>query len=470
VIIGAGISGLVCGCYLAKAGLKALIVEKNHQAGGYCTSFRRKGYRFDACAHGLSSLRENGRMRKIIFDLSLSQNLKINRVDPADIIITPDHKIKIFNDLNKTIKEFQHNFPAEKENIKNFFSYMATSHINELTQARGKTFKVLLDDFLNDAKLKAILSFLVLGILGSTSDKVSSVVAVLAIREFILDGGYYPAEGMQSFPNALVKRFTELGGKIKFSTSVENVKIENNSVSTVALVKGKSSKEMHCKYIVITSDIHRAFTKLIKSKQAKSTLVKKIKTLPTSVSMFMVYLGVDKKIGDLSWLKTNIWVMKKYDFKKLFSEVKKRKNNYFVITSPFFKDSTSLGNDKVSICLAANAIYKEGLYWNRNARNKLASRLIKLADEVIPNLSKNIKLQETAAPTTLYNWTYNWKGASYGWESSINIFGDPDLSQKTKINNLYLTGHWSNQSSGITMVANCGYYTAGMILKRENNL
>ena len=28
VIIGAGISGLVCGCYLAKAGMKVLIIEK----------------------------------------------------------------------------------------------------------------------------------------------------------------------------------------------------------------------------------------------------------------------------------------------------------------------------------------------------------------------------------------------------------------------------------------------------------
>ena len=30
VIIGAGISGLICGCYLAKSGFKVLIVEKNN--------------------------------------------------------------------------------------------------------------------------------------------------------------------------------------------------------------------------------------------------------------------------------------------------------------------------------------------------------------------------------------------------------------------------------------------------------
>ena len=41
IIIGAGIGGLVCGCYLAKAGMKVLIVERNDKVGGYLTSFSK---------------------------------------------------------------------------------------------------------------------------------------------------------------------------------------------------------------------------------------------------------------------------------------------------------------------------------------------------------------------------------------------------------------------------------------------
>ena len=51
VIIGAGVGGLVCGCYLAKAGMKVLIVEQHFKTGGYCTSFKRKNFSFDAAAH-----------------------------------------------------------------------------------------------------------------------------------------------------------------------------------------------------------------------------------------------------------------------------------------------------------------------------------------------------------------------------------------------------------------------------------
>ena len=74
IIIGAGISGLVCGCYLAKAGLKTLIVEKNSKVGGYCTSFERKGYYFDPCAHYLSSLRRDGLLRRILKELEIDEN------------------------------------------------------------------------------------------------------------------------------------------------------------------------------------------------------------------------------------------------------------------------------------------------------------------------------------------------------------------------------------------------------------
>ncbi len=65
IIIGAGIGGLTCGCYLAKAGMKVLIVEQHSKVGGCCTSFKRKGFTFDATIGGL---RENGILKKCIMN------------------------------------------------------------------------------------------------------------------------------------------------------------------------------------------------------------------------------------------------------------------------------------------------------------------------------------------------------------------------------------------------------------------
>jgi phytoene dehydrogenase-like protein len=117
IIIGAGIGGLVCGCYLAKAGMKVLIVEKNEKVGGYCQSFVKDGFWFDTGAHYLGSLRRSGALRKIFDDLRLDKEIKLIRSDPSDIVITNDYRIEIRNDIKQTIDNFQTHFPQQAKEI-----------------------------------------------------------------------------------------------------------------------------------------------------------------------------------------------------------------------------------------------------------------------------------------------------------------------------------------------------------------
>src|SRR5436853_6901280 len=51
VIIGAGIGGLICSNLLAREGLRVLLIEQHYMVGGYCSTFRHKGYTFDAATH-----------------------------------------------------------------------------------------------------------------------------------------------------------------------------------------------------------------------------------------------------------------------------------------------------------------------------------------------------------------------------------------------------------------------------------
>src|SRR5215210_6702111 len=51
IIIGSGIGGLFCGNILAQDGLKVLLLERHYMLGGFCSTFRRKGFVFDAATH-----------------------------------------------------------------------------------------------------------------------------------------------------------------------------------------------------------------------------------------------------------------------------------------------------------------------------------------------------------------------------------------------------------------------------------
>ncbi len=464
IIIGAGISGLVCGCYLAKAGLKTLIVEKNAKPGGYCSSFNRNGFRFDACVHSLSSFRKGGRLNRIFEDLGLEGTVEINKNNPTDIIVTPEFKLKITTDIYETIAEFQKYFPNEKRQIERLFKFIAFTPVNIITQIRSKTLKELLNGYFADNFLKTILSTIILGLTGSPPDQISALVSCLIFREFILDGGYYPFGGTQVLADTLLQKFVELNGVALFSTSVKKINLKNNKVTGVEL-DNKDFK--YSKYVVSACDVRQTFFKLISVNNASKNFSKKIVSLVPSLSAFLVYLGMGKDFNDNSDLKSTIWIIKSHNIKDIYSKLLNCNNIHLAITSPSTKDKKFKKKFGKTICLTTNVPYMNERYWNNNAfRNEFAEKLIKLSEEVIPGVTQYITLQFNATPLTLYIRTFNYNGAAYGWASTPSQFGNPDISQKTNIENLYLTGHWSNQSSGIVSVANCAYNAADIILRK----
>ena len=256
IIIGAGIGGLVCGCYLAKAGKKVLIIEKNRQPGGYCTSFQRKGFKFDACVHSLGALGKNGNITKVLKDLDIDKRIKIKRNNPSDIIISPDYKINFWNELDRVIVEFQDAFPKEAKNIKRFFDYLNESKGISSLQLRSKTFKELLDSYFFDRKLKAIFSIFLLGNAGLPDSLISAFTAVKVYKEFMIDGGYYPEGGMQALPDLLLRKFKELGGSVLLNSLVMKIECKDKKVEGVRLSK---NNYIQAKNIISNSDASYTF-------------------------------------------------------------------------------------------------------------------------------------------------------------------------------------------------------------------
>ncbi len=460
VIIGAGISGLVCGCYLAKAGMKVLIAEKNAKSGGYCTSFTRKGFHFDACVHSLGSLREGGNLRTILKELGLESDLKITRHDPSDIIFSPDFKIHFWNDLDKTIKEFQDNFPRESKKIKEFFEFINKCEGTSFISLRPITFQMLLDKYFKDNKLKAILSLPTLGNAGLSPKKLSALTGTLIYKEFMFDGGYYPGNSIQSLADSLTKSFKKFGGDIYFSSAAEEIKIKNNKVEGVGI---KKKGFFSTKYVVSGADATRTLLNLIGKENSKIDTVNKLNNMEPSLSMFILYLGVSESFANQNHLypDTNLWRLPYYDMDKLYDfAIKGDVDNldWFL---------TRLLSDRKSIIMLVNAPFKDKNYWKNN-KKRLTDVFIKKMEQIMPNLLSSIVFQDAATPETLYKRTFNYKGAAYGWAGLPSQIAVEGFTQRTDFENLYFSGHWTTLVQGVGGVAYLGRDTSRKILNKEN--
>lgn len=457
IIIGAGISGLVCGCYLAKAGMKVLIVEQHYKPGGYCSSFKRQGFTFDAAAHSIGGFKY-GNLGNIFEDLKLYEKVTIKKFDPSNIIMTSDYKITFWDDLSKTIKDFQINFPNEKYNINNFFNFLVTKDPKSSSSMKSWTFENLLDKYFNDNKLKAILSFPLFGNSGLPPSLISAFIGIKIFREFLLDGGYYPESCMQSIPDALVERFKEFRGELQLLCRAKKIIVKNNKVSGVVLEK---SGFIPSKYVISNCDARQTFFNLLGKRIVSKDFLSRINNMIPSLSAFILYLGIDEYFKNLPETNINIWIMSHYDLDKMYLSAEKGNFNsiggYLLHISP----------DRKCVLALMNTPFKNKYYWIKN-KEKLSESLIKRIDaDAFHGLSKHIRYKDAATPYTLYRYTSNYKGAAFGWACSLSQLALTDFRKPSFIQSLYLTGHWTTKGLGIPGVAYIGYDTAKMILKKE---
>lgn len=472
IIIGAGIGGLTCGCYLAKAGLKVLIVEQHFKAGGYCTSFKRKGYTFDAAAHYIGGFRKNGPLSIIFRELELDSKVKIIRFDPSDIVIFPDYQIYIWNNFNKTISELQESFQNEAINIDKFFKFLLNSEFAKLyVQLKGKTFKELLDLYFNSTQLKSILGIF-LGNIGVSPSKASALASALLFREFVVDGGYYPKGGMQVFSDAFVSRFKELGGEILFGEKAKKIIVENDSVKGIAI---DNNNLIPAKVVVSNCDATNTFMNLVGKEFLPSKFIRKIDNLEISPSAFMVYLGLNRNYSEILNNRCSLWCSLSNNLnveETLYSDLNRQHKPYSedfvfcVIPTSHDPSLAPQNNDVVTLIVPAKIT--DNNFWQENKYN-VADELISKAENIMPGLSKAISVREIATPLTFNRYTSNKNGASYGWAYSLSQIDKETMPAITPLKGLYLSGHWVTQGighGGVSTVAYCGKNVAKTIINR----
>ncbi|HLG30477.1 MAG TPA: NAD(P)/FAD-dependent oxidoreductase [Candidatus Brocadiales bacterium] len=461
IVIGAGIGGLVCGTFLAKASKKVLIIEQHHTPGGYCTSFKRKGFIFDSAVHHIGGCGRWSIVGRCLKELNIS--MEFYRLDPMDSLVFPSMRLDIPAEMEEYIALLQQKYPAEKDSIGSFFKdftklYWATINDDEnsplINKYKGLTFKETLDEFSDNDELKMLLSAQ-WGYVGSPPNEVSSIGMCQMLVNYLKDGAYYPKGGTQKFADAITKRFTELGGQLLLSSKVEKILLNNKAVTGVKLEGGR---EILADTIVSNIDAKQTFFTLTKDEEIEDAYLHKLYSMKESASFFLLYLGLGPDVN-LSNLKRGFY----------HSDTSFSKDGWKYISVPTRVDSTiaPVGKQIVSVVVSLRNSYNDVQDWD-TFKEDMKNSTIKFLETYVPNLSRSIEVIEAATPKTLERYTLNSKGAAYGWAVTPQQTGKERLPHETPIENLYLAGHWTNPGPGVCAVVSSGWRAANLILRKPS--
>ena len=459
IVIGAGIAGLVCAAFLAKNGKKILLVEQHFIPGGYCTSFKRKGFNFDAAVHHIGGCGKWGVVGRCLKTLGIEMDFF--PLDPMDHLVFPGFTIEIPADMDGYIESLQKRYPSEEGKIKSFFQefvrlYRATFN-NEKSQIidkyKNQTYGEMLNAFFENDELKTVLAGQ-WGYIGLPPARSSSLGMCQMMINYLKDGAFFPSGGTQEFANAIFKKFIDFGGHVMLSSKAIKILSDNNVVKGITLEEGK---EIPSNVVVSNIDAKQTFFELLEGK-TDSSFLEKLGGMKESCSFFLLYLGISSDI-DLSKLKRG--------FYHTDTNLNHADAEWMYLSVPT-KICPSLAPEKKQIISAVVSLkesaWKDVTQWDTFKEN-MSQHTINRLESYIPQIKNHIEVKESATPKTLERYTSNTKGSAYGWAVTVDQIWENRLPQKTPIENLYLTGHWTRPGPGICAVVSSGWGVANLIME-----
>lgn len=479
IIIGTGIGGLTVANYLARAGVKTAIFEKNKEVGGYLRSFERQGYTFDA---GPTCFGSNGIVRPIIEELNLTSEIDLLPVKRR--IITDNFNCRVDGTLDPLEESLLKHYPTEQESLQQYFTLIDNISTG-LTELFGS--QILLElgkkplRELIELALKEIPFFKeVLKLRHQTNHNLHS--HLFSNRELMeqLDRiGYptmsalylagmwysfqkdywYPKEGMGDFSAVMARNYKEWGGHLYLDSPVNEIIIEDNTVKGIRM----GEQQFVANSVVSNIDLKTTYLELIDDKWVKNKFADKLREGRPSKSMFILYLGLSGKGFDqspyLSEASHNSICLKRDGCYRDLS---------INITSLENPDLSPDGEVVTVWTFDEYNNWKESIYNSEGYSQQKQARTKEVLDsirEIIPDLDVRLEVVEAATPLTLNHYTGASGGATGGWSWDPTYQLRFNWFLEGKIKGLYRSGQWLYNPGGVPTAMLTGRVTAQQIIE-----
>jgi len=458
VIVGAGVGGLVSANLLARAGLRVLLVEQHYMVGGYCSTFRRSGFTFDAATHFYPLLGNRSTVTgKLLADLGVTT--RWIKMDPVDQFHLPDGtRFAVPADFDAYVAMLKAEFPLEREALERFFEAVRRAYLcgllvffrgrdtDRLDPYRDLTVRDALDRHFRDPKLKMLLAA-DCGHWGSPPSRVSFVFdAMLRLAYFL--GNYYPQGGSQAFVDDLAARFEQQGGDILMRGRVARILVERGRACGIEVDMPPATggtRRIRAGAVVSNADRRLTLEQLLHGEPAARETLEAERTLRPTLPCFLTHIGL-RGISTDVLRAAHGYHWSSWDTEDVATAAFK------IFVPTLYDPSMAPPGGHIVIVQKLTAIDYGRIEDWRAHKQHVERWILERLDAIVPGFSRAVVTVLSASAQTSHRYTLNHQGAMLGWEMSPAQLGPARPGIEGPIDGLHFVGHWTRPGGGVTPV------------------
>jgi phytoene dehydrogenase-like protein len=485
IIIGGGIAGLSCGCYLQMNGLQTEILEAGALPGGLCTAWHRGPYVFDGCLRWLIGTHPPSAFHQIWQELGAIAGREILTHDEILRFEGADGKtLTVSADLDKLTCEFKRIAPEDGALIDQLvraarrcapleppldkpvelmtqFEKMRTGlrylpMVPVILRWKNLTLPTYLARYRNDFLREALMAM-------AGNERMSALVLVMVLAFRTRQNIGFVVGGSLAFAEAIADRYTRLGGIVRYKTQVASVRVENSRATGVQCADGTV---VPASTVVSCADGHTTIFKMLGGRFVDKKILYLYQSCDLFPALVQVSLGINKTFPDAPHT-LNLLLSR-----PLMADDQTRHCRMEVET--FGSNSALCPEGKTIMTVRLPTLYEYWTHLKKNNRLRyraekraLVREVIGILDNRFPGLAQHLERSDIATPATFFRYTGNWQGSYEGWLPTPRILGRRIPYTLPGLEGFYMAGHWVVAGGGLPSAALSGRYVAQMICARN---
>ena len=482
IIVGSGFAGISAASFMAKAGWRVTVIEKNSLPGGRAGQLKENGFCFDTGPswYWMPDVFESY-FEKL--GKKVSDYYSLKRLDPSYRIYWNDGVTDVPADYDRfkmMVEEFEPGATDQLEKYLAGAAYKYETGINKLVHKPGRSFTEFIDKdifkgvfrldvftsikkhihkYFKDPKLRRLMEFPVL-FLGALPENTPALYSLMNYAD-IKGGTWYPEGGMYSVVKAMYELATELGVKFCFNEKAEQIFVQNDTAKNLV-----TNKAVHEADVIISgADYHFTEEKLL-AEEYRSYSQSYWQKRVMAPSCLLYFIGLNKKLRNIVHHSLFFDVPFEEHANEIYNDPQWPSNPLFYVSVNSVTDVTvsPAGCDNMVLLIPVSSGLEND---NEATREKYFQQIIKRMEKhTTQSILDSVIYKKTFSVSDFANEYNSFRGNAYGLANTLmqTAIFKPSCKSK-KVSNLFYTGQLTVPGPGVPPCLISGEVVAREVIK-----